>query len=481
MLKSPTMSVYVNLYFEVLQMKEKENLIKEREASGIALLPLLLFIVIYLGAGIILQSKGVAMAFYQFPSVVAMTIAVIVAFFMYHKTGINDNFTLFARGAGDENIMTMLMIYLLAGAFSSVAGAMGGVASTANLGLTIIPSRFIIPGIFVIAAFLSTATGTSMGTVGAIVPIAYQMAKTADLNMAFVMSAVLTGAMFGDNLSMISDTTIAATKTQGVELKDKFKTNAWISLPSAAITIVLMIIFSKGGTSVGHLDYSVIKVVPYILVLGLALAGLNVFAVLLIGILSATVVGMGTGAIGLMDVAGKIWEGYQGMIEVFLLSMFVGGLAEMTKHYGGLKWLIAKASKLFKGPKSASVGIAALTAITDAATANNTVSIIVNGEIAKDISEKYKIDPRRTASFLDIFSCIMQGFIPYGAQFLMTASLTKNSVNPTDMIPYNWYLMILAVVSILSVVIPSYNKIVCKGNWDWEHMMPDYEVAKLKK
>ncbi|EUC52275.1 MULTISPECIES: Na+/H+ antiporter NhaC family protein [Mogibacterium] len=462
-------------------MKEKENLLEERDASGVALLPLLLFIVIYLGAGMILQSKGVEMAFYRFPTVVAMTIAVIVAFLMYHKTGINENFTLFARGAGDENIMTMLMIYLLAGAFSSVAGAMGGVASTANLGLTIISPRFIVPGIFVIAAFLSTATGTSMGTIGAIVPIAYQMAKTADLNMAFVISAVMTGAMFGDNLSMISDTTIAATRTQGVDLKDKFRTNAWISLPSAVITIVLMIIFSKGGTSVGQLDYSVIKVIPYVLVLGLALAGLNVFTVLLIGILSASVVGIGTGTIGLMDIAGKIWTGYQGMMEVFLLSMLVGGLAEMTKHYGGLKWLITKTSKLFKGPKSASVGIAALTAITDAAVANNTVAIIVNGEIAREISEKYRIDPRRTASFLDIFSCIMQGFIPYGAQFLMTASLTKNSVNPTDMIPYNWYLIIIAAVSILSVVIPSYNKRVCKGEWDWEHMMPDYAVAKLEK
>lgn len=462
-------------------MKEKENLLEERDASGVALLPLLLFIVIYLGAGMILQSKGVEMAFYRFPTVVAMTIAVIVAFLMYHKTGINENFTLFARGAGDENIMTMLMIYLLAGAFSSVAGAMGGVASTANLGLAIISPRFIVPGIFVIAAFLSTATGTSMGTIGAIVPIAYQMAKTADLNMAFVISAVMTGAMFGDNLSMISDTTIAATRTQGVDLKDKFRTNAWISLPSAVITIVLMIIFSKGGTSVGQLDYSVIKVIPYVLVLGLALAGLNVFTVLLIGILIASVVGIGTGTIGLMDIAGKIWTGYQGMMEVFLLSMLVGGLAEMTKHYGGLKWLITKTSKLFKGPKSASVGIAALTAITDAAVANNTVAIIVNGEIAREISEKYRIDPRRTASFLDIFSCIMQGFIPYGAQFLMTASLTKNSVNPTDMIPYNWYLIIIAAVSILSVVIPSYNKRVCKGEWDWEHMMPDYAVAKLEK
>ena len=459
-------------------MKEQVKLHQEREASGLALIPLLFFIVIYLGVGIVLHSKGVEMAFYQFPSVVAMTIAVILAFLMYHKTGIDNNFKLFARGAGDENIMTMLMIFLLAGAFSSVAGAMGGVSSTANLGLAIIPPRFIVPGIFIIAAFLSTATGTSMGTVGAIVPIAYNMAKTADLDMSFVVAAVLTGAMFGDNLSMISDTTIAATRTQGVDLKDKFRTNAWISIPSALITLSLMVIFSKGGTATGNLDYNLIKVVPYVLVLGLALLGLNVFAVLIIGIISASAVGVGTGAIGLMEVAAKIWAGYQGMIEVFILSMFVGGLAELTKHYGGLKWIIDKTSKLLKGPKSASVGIAVLSALTDAATANNTVAIIVTGEIAKEISEKYKIDPRRTASFLDIFSCIMQGFIPYGAQFLLIASLTKNAVNPTSMIPYNWYLIILGIMSLISVVFPSYNRIVCKGEWNWENMKPEQEVEK---
>ena len=459
-------------------MKEQIKLHQEREASGLALIPLLFFIVIYLGVGIVLHSKGVEMAFYQFPSVVAMTIAVILAFLMYHKTGIDNNFKLFARGAGDENIMTMLMIFLLAGAFSSVAGAMGGVSSTANLGLAIIPPRFIVPGIFIIAAFLSTATGTSMGTVGAIVPIAYNMAKTADLNMSFVVAAVLTGAMFGDNLSMISDTTIAATRTQGVDLKDKFRTNAWISIPSALITLSLMVIFSKGGTATGNLDYNLIKVVPYVLVLGLALLGLNVFAVLIIGIISASAVGVGTGAIGLMEVAAKIWAGYQGMIEVFILSMFVGGLAELTKHYGGLNWIIDKTSKLLKGPKSASVGIAVLAVLTDAATANNTVAIIVTGEIAKEISEKYKIDPRRTASFLDIFSCIMQGFIPYGAQFLLIASLTKNAVNPTSMIPYNWYLIILGIMSLISVVFPSYNRIVCKGEWNWENMKPEQEVEK---
>lgn len=220
--------------------------------------------------------------------------------------------------------------------------------STANLGLTIIPARFIVPGIFVIAAFLSTATGTSMGTVGAIVPIAYQMGKTADLNMAFVMAAVMTGAMFGDNLSMISDTTIAATRTQGVQLKDKFRTNAWLSLPSAVIAIVLMILFGDAGSSVGTLDYSVVKIIPYILVLVLALIGMNVFAVLIIGIVSAALVGVGTGAITFMDVAGKIWEGISGNDRGIPAFHVRRCLAEMTKHYGGLKWLIQKANKFFK-------------------------------------------------------------------------------------------------------------------------------------
>ena len=458
------------------QKAEKENLDVQRGASGVALIPLVTFIVIYLGAGIILQAQGVEMAFYQFPSVVAMTLAVILAFIMYHKTGIDDNFTLFARGAGDENIMTMLMIYLLAGAFSAVAGAMGGVESTANLGLTIVPARFVTAGIFVIAAFLSLATGTSMGTVGAIVPIAYQMAKTADINVAFVMAAVMTGAMFGDNLSMISDTTIAATRTQGVELKDKFRTNAWIALPSALIAVVLMLIFGPAGTPVGQLDFDLMKVVPYLVVLVLALSGLNVFLVLLLGILSAALIGFASGDLTVLSCASTIWEGYQGMIEVFLLSMFVGGLAEMTKHYGGLSWLIEKASKFFKGPKSASVGIAILTGLTDAATANNTVSIVVNGEIAREISRKYEIDPRRTASFLDIFSCVVQGFIPYGAQFLLVASLTENTINPTEMIPYNWYLMILVVMALLSVFIPGYDRICCKGEWDWDAMRPKKEA-----
>ena len=288
----------------------------QKKSSGLALVPFAVFIIIYLGAGIILQSKGVEMAFYQFPAVVAMFIAVLVAFAMNYKAGINTNFSIFAKGAANEDVMAMLMIYLLAGAFSAVAKSMGGVDATVNLGVSIIPASLLTAGLFIIASFLATATGTSMGTIGALVPIA--------------LGVVDKAGMFGDNLSMISDTTIAATRTQHVELKDKFRTNFWISLPAAIVTIILLVIFGRPETAqaleVGGFDF--VKVIPYLLVLVLALIGMNVFLVLTIGIFAAGIIGMAYGDITFMDFAGNIWAGFQGMIEVFLLSMLCGGIAE---------------------------------------------------------------------------------------------------------------------------------------------------------
>ena len=261
----------------------------ERKSSGLPLLPFLIFIAIYMGAGIILQIQGVEMAFYQFPSVVAMFIAVIVGFAIHYKTGVNGNFAIFAKGAGNEDILTMLMIFLLAGAFSTVARAMGGIDSTVNLGVSIIPASMLTVGIFLISGFLSIATGTSMGTVAALIPIALGVVDKAGLNLPIVMAACLSGAMLGDNLSMISDTTIAATRTQNVELKDKFRTNFWITLPAALVTCVLLVKFGSPDTAVAIQadDYSLVKVIPYLLVLALALIGMNVFEVLLIGIVSA--------------------------------------------------------------------------------------------------------------------------------------------------------------------------------------------------
>ena len=436
----------------------------KKKSSGLALLPFAVFIVIYLGAGMILQSRGVEMAFYQFPAVVAMFIAVLIAFAMNYKAGINENFRVFARGAASEDIMNMLMIFLLAGAFSAVAKAMGGVEATVNFGVSIIPASLITAGMFIIAAFLGTATGTSMGTIGALVPIALGMVDKAGLSLSLVMAACVSGAMFGDNLSMISDTTIAATRTQNVELKDKFRTNFWIALPAAIVTIVLLVIFGRPETAkaIEASGYDIVKVLPYLLVLILALIGVNVFLVLTIGIFSAGIIGMAYGDLTFLSFAGEIWAGFQGMIEVFLLSMFIGGTAEMAKHYGGLNWLIEKMSGMIKGKKSAQVGMSALALLTDMATANNTIAIIVDGPMAKEISAEYGVDPRKTASILDIFTCIMQGLIPYGAQFLLVASLSEGRVSPGDVIPSNWYLFLLAGFAILSYFVPWYEKITLK-------------------
>ena len=412
----------------------------QKKSSGLALVPFAVFIIIYLGAGIILQSKGVEMAFYQFPAVVAMFIAVLVAFAMNYKAGINTNFSIFAKGAANEDVMAMLMIYLLAGAFSAVAKSMGGVDATVNLGVSIIPASLLTAGLFIIASFLATATGTSMGTIGALVPIALGVVDKAGLSLPLVMAAVVSGAMFGDNLSM------------------------------AIVTIILLVIFGRPETAqaleVGGFDF--VKVIPYLLVLVLALIGMNVFLVLTIGIFAAGIIGMAYGDITFMDFAGNIWAGFQGMIEVFLLSMLCGGIAEMAKHYGGLDWLIEKLSKTFKGKKSAQVGLSALAALTDMATANNTVAIIVDGPMAREISEKYDIDPRKTASILDMFTCIMQGLIPYGAQFLVVASMCEGRVSPLDIIPRNWYLFLLAGFAILSYFVPWYENITLKGKWDWK-------------
>ena len=435
-----------------------------KKSSGLALLPFAVFIVIYLGAGMILQSRGVEMAFYQFPAVVAMFIAVLVAFAMNYKAGINENFRVFARGAASEDIMNMLMIFLLAGAFSAVAKAMGGVEATVNFGVSIIPASLITAGMFIISAFLGTATGTSMGTIGALVPIALGMVDKAGLSLPLVMAACVSGAMFGDNLSMISDTTIAATRTQNVELKDKFRTNFWIAFPAAIVTIVLLVIFGRPETAkaIEASGYDIVKVLPYLLVLVLALIGVNVFLVLTIGIFSAGIIGMAYGDLTFLSFAGEIWAGFQGMIEVFLLSMLIGGTAEMAKHYGGLDWLIEKMSGMIKGKKSAQVGMSALALLTDMATANNTIAIIVDGPMAKEISAEYGVDPRKTASILDIFTCIMQGLIPYGAQFLLVASLSEGRVSPGEVIPSNWYLFLLAGFAILSYFVPWYEKITLK-------------------
>ena len=431
---------------------------RHKKEGALSLLPFLIFIVIYLGAGIYFQIHGVEMAFYQFPSVTAMFIAVLSAFFMGDET-LQVKFGIFSRGAGNENVMTMLMIYILAGAFSAVAAAMGGRDATVNLGISFVPAQYLAAGIFIISAFMGTATGSSMGTIAAIVPIAAGISVKSGISEALMVAACVGGAMFGDNLSMISDTTIAATRTQGCELKDKFKMNFRIALPAAVLTIFLLLVIGQpsAAADLQELDYSLLKVFPYIAVLGLALLGANVFLVLTAGIFLAGFIGMASAELTVITFAQNIWNGFMGMGEAFFLALFCGGISEMIAYYGGIEWLISKLRKMIKGNKSAQLGIAALVSLTDCATANNTVAIIISGGVAKDISNEYGIDSRRSASLLDIFSCVFQGIIPYGAQLLTASALaSKNGtvINAMEIIPHMWYCWLLAIFGILSIYIP---------------------------
>ncbi|WP_414697314.1 Na+/H+ antiporter NhaC family protein [Peptacetobacter sp. AB845] len=437
--------------------------------SGKALIPFAVFIFLYLGVGIILEFSGTEMAFYQLPAPVAIIVGVVVAFIIF-KGSIEEKFSQFAKGCGNENILIMCFIYLFAGAFATVAKSMGGVDSTVNLGLSFIPAQYITAGLFVISAFISVATGTSMGTISTVAPIAIATAEKAGLNMTLIVAAIIGGAMFGDNLSVISDTTIAATRTQNCELKDKFKVNFYIALPAAVLTFVLLIVFGKPETIVPiqKLDYNLVKVIPYILVLGLAISGFNVFLTLGVGTVVAGIVGMAYGDLTPLTFAQNIYAGFTGMNEIFLLSMFTGGLAHMVTQHGGLQWILEKIQSVVKSEKSAQIGISAIAAATDMAVANNTVAIIITGPIAKELSRKYKVDPRKSASLLDIWTCIFQGFIPYGAQILLAGSLTAGAVSPLELFPFLWYQQLLAVFTLISMFIPYADGLIKKKPWNWE-------------
>ncbi|MDX8337079.1 Na+/H+ antiporter NhaC family protein [Candidatus Cetobacterium colombiensis] len=413
------------------------------------LIPFLVFIGFYLGSGVILDSMGVELAFYQLPAPVAIFPGIIVAFLIFKGT-IKEKFETFLEGCGHQDIITMCIIYLLAGGFAIVSKSMGGVESTVNLGLTYIPSHYIAPGLFVIAGFISTATGTSVGSIVSLAPIAVGLADKSGVSMPLVLAALMGGAMFGDNLSIISDTTIAATRTQGVEMKDKFRVNIKIAAPAAFLTLILLIVFGKPdvATESGVYAFNIIKVLPYIFVLTLSLIGINVFVVLTAGIGLSGAIGLFYGDFTWLGYAKEIYNGFTGMTEIFLLSLLTGGLASLVTKAGGVDWIMSTIEKRIKGVKSAQIGMGLLVTLTDMAVANNTVAIIINGPIAKKISDRYKVDPKKTASVLDIFSCITQGAIPYGAQMLIMLSFAEGKVSPFDIIPLLWYQMILAIFTI---------------------------------
>lgn len=422
------------------------------KSSFIGLIPLLVFIGFYLGTGIVLQSQNVPMAFYQFPSPIAVVIGIMVAFFIF-KGSIKEKCNTFLEGCGHQDIITMCIIYLLAGAFASTAKAMGGVDSTVNLALNYIPIQFLAPGMFIVAAFISTATGTSVGAIVSIAPIAVGLAQKSGVSLPLILAAVMGGAMFGDNLSVISDTTIAATKTQNVEMKDKFKVNLYIALPAAILTVILLLIFGMPEHIAQSevLSFNIIKIIPYIAVLVMAISGLNVFVVLTFGVLIAGGIGMFYENFTFLTFTQEVYNGFKNMSEIFFLSLLSGGLGAMTAKAGGIQWIIDKIQKIIVGKKSAKLGIGLLVSLTDIAVANNTVAIIINGSIAKKISEKYDVDPRESAALLDIFSCIFQGMIPYGAQMLILLNFAADQVSPLKLISLLWYQMLLLLFTLIFI------------------------------
>ncbi|PHR66280.1 MAG: sodium:proton antiporter [Idiomarina sp.] len=423
-------------------------------ASAKALLPLGLFLTLFLGTGIYFQLSGVDYAFYQLASPVAILPAIILGVIL-SKQAFEERIDTFVAGVGERNIVTMCMIYLLAGAFSTVAAATGGVDAMVALGLNVIPPQFLLPGLFVIAAVVSTAMGTSMGTLAALAPVALGLGQAAEIDLALLAGVLVSGAMFGDNLSFISDTTIAATRTQGCEMSDKFKANLKIALPAAALTLIWLFTYDTGAVPPKIPEANLWLSLPYFFIIVLAVLGLNVFAVLTLGIILAAAFGMVTVGYEWVAFSKDIYEGFTSMQEIFLLSLLIGGLSALIRQQGGLKFLAntvsSMTSRLFKHKQQrAAFGVAALTGLTNFAVANNTVTILLSGEVSKRLAEEGNLAPRQSASLLDIFACVVQGALPYGAQaLLMGASF---GLSPLDVSIHTGYCFILAGVAIAMII-----------------------------
>ncbi|AXY01781.1 Na+/H+ antiporter NhaC family protein [Vibrio alfacsensis] len=447
--------------YVVVHMSGSKNSNKAIAPSAIALLPLAVFLALFIGVGTYLSLQGVDFAFYQLPAPIAALPAVILALVL-SKDKLNRSIEHFMRGVGHPDIIAMCMIYLLAGAFAAVAKASGGVDATVNLGLSAIPTSMILPGIFLISAFIATAMGTSMGTIAAVAPVALGIAESAGMSLPLTAGVVLSGAMFGDNLSIISDTTIAATRSQGCEMKDKFRENIRIALP-AALVALLIFAFNSTATQVpetGPIEW--LKVLPYVTILILAVSGMNVFVVLTIGILLAGGVSLSSiENYGLTNYAQDIYSGFGSMQEIFLLSMLIGGISELMRRQGGLAFLTGFVTRIIRSfgsshsqesnGRASELGIAGLVSMVNTCTANNTVAIIVSGSVARELAEENNVTPRRSASLLDIFSCVVQGVLPYGAQVLLLGSVFK--LSPLEVVANSYYCFALAIAAIVAVFI----------------------------
>jgi Na+/H+ antiporter NhaC len=418
----------------------------DKKGNPLALVPFAVFLILFIGSGIVTGD------FYKFPVLVAIIIAGAVALAMNRKVSFNEKVDIFTKGAGNSNIMLMVVIFLLAGAFSEVAKGMGAVDSTVNLALSVVPQNLLMVGVFIIACFISLAMGTSMGTIVALAPIGVGISEQTDIALALSMAAVIGGAMFGDNLSFISDTTIAAVRTQGTKMKDKFKVNFLIVLPAAIITCIILGILTMGEqTNINQHTFNWMKIMPYLGVLITALAGVNVFLVLAFGIVFAGTIGLIDGSYHFMDLIQKTSEGMAGMYEISFLAILIAGMVEVIKHNGGIDYLLYIVTRNIKSKRGAEFSIAGLVGLTDLSTANNTISIIIAGPLAKDIANKYDIDPRKSASLLDVFSCSIQGLIPYGAQLLVAAGVA--GISPVSILPYSYYPLLIGVCGIIAILI----------------------------
>lgn len=420
----------------------------------LSILPLLLFVGIFLGFGIYNQD------FYALPSPIAALIGIVSAFVLL-KGKVNEKIDTFLKGCGDGKILTMCIIYLLAGAFATVSKATGSIDTIVNLGLNYISAAYFPVGIFVIASFLSFASGTSVGSIVTLGPIVIDLAEKSGSPLGLIGAALLSGAMFGDNLSVISDTTIAATQSLGCEMKDKFRVNFKLALPAAIIAIVILVAigFSQETSAVPleQKDYNFILILPYLLVIALSIIGINVFVVLFSGLLFAGVLGMGYGTFGLMDFAKSSYEGFTSMTEIFLLSLLTGGLAALVEKAGGINFLLRNINKIISSKKTALLGIGGLVTVANFCVANNTIAILISGKVSKEITEKYGLKPQESASILDIFACYVQGIIPYGAQILILISLSNFKMSYTDLILNSFYLHLLLVITLISIFFRSKN------------------------
>ena len=423
-----------------------------------ALLPIGVFLVLYLGLGILFEyGMGIPMGFYNIPVVVIFLVALLVACFQNRKLPFDDKLTIMGRGMGDKTIVTMVLIFMVAGIFVGTVGR-DSAESVAYLLLSVVPVQFAVAVLFVVSCFVSLSMGTSVGTITLITPIAVAVSSASGFSLPLCVASVMGGAMFGDNLSFISDTTIAACQGQGCQMKDKFRENFKIALPAAIVSLVIILALSFGadlGGSVVH-EYDLIQLIPYLLVLVGGIIGGNVFVVLLLGILSGSIIMVATGATAATDLLANMGSGAAGMFETTMVALLVSAICALIREYGGFVALLNGIKSLFKSKKGGQLGMGLLVGAMDIATANNTVAIVISNTIAADMAKTYGISERKTASLLDTFSCVFQGILPYGAQMLVAISAATElgfAVSAFQIIPFLFYPFLLLISSLVFIFI----------------------------